>query len=99
MSSQSHSQPNTILNNLSEDKVYKAIQSLKLGTAPGPHQIQSEHIFYGGATFVTHMTALFNQIVEQEYIPQIFQHGLILSHLIKIPLTPQIIVASYCFLL
>ena len=33
MSSQSHSQPNTILNNLSEDEVYKAIQSLKLRTA------------------------------------------------------------------
>ena len=35
-------------------------------------------IFYGGATLVTHMTTLFNQIVEQEYIPQIFQHGLII---------------------
>ena len=78
MSSQSHSQPNTILNNLSEDEVYKAIQSLKLGTAPGPDQIQPEHIFYGGATLVTHMTALFNQMVEQEHIPQIFQHGLII---------------------
>ena len=78
MSSESHSQPNTILNNFSEDEVYKAIQSLKLGTAPGPDQIQPEHIFYGGATLVTHMTALFNQIVEQEYIPQSFQHGLII---------------------
>ena len=78
MSSQSHSQPNTILNNLSEDEVYKAIQSLKLGTAPGPDQIQPEHIFYGGATLVTHMTALFNPIVEQEYIPQIFQHDVII---------------------
>ena len=77
MSSQSHSQPNIILNNLSEDKVYKA-PSLKLETAPGPDQIQPEHIFYGGATLVTHMTALFNQIVEQEYIPQIFQHCLII---------------------
>ena len=35
-------------------------------------------IFYGGATLVTHMTTLFHQIVEQEYIPQIFQHGLII---------------------
>ena len=35
-------------------------------------------IFYGGATLVTHMTTLFNQIVEQEYIPLIFQHGLII---------------------
>ena len=40
MSSQSHTKHNTILDNLSEDKVYKGIQSLKLGTAPGPDQIQ-----------------------------------------------------------
>ena len=53
-------------------------RGLKLETAPGPDQIQPEHIFYGGATLVTPMTALFNQIVEQEYIPQIFHHSLII---------------------
>ena len=78
MSSQSHTQFNTILVNFSEDEIYKVTQSLKVGTAPCPDQIQPEHIYYGGASLVSHLTALFNQIVKQEYIPQIFQHGLII---------------------
>ena len=78
MSSQLHTKHNTILDNLSEDKVYKRIESLKLGTAPGPDQIQHEHIYYGRAPLVSHLSTLFNQIVKQEYIPQIFQHGLII---------------------
>ena len=78
LSSQSHTQPSTILANFSEDEIYKVTQSLKLGTAPGPDQIQPEHIYYGGAFLVSHLTVLFNQIVKQEYIPQIFQHALII---------------------
>jgi len=75
MTSQSHEQPNITLNEISE--VCKVIQSLQLGQAPGPDKIQPEHLRYGGSALVYHLTTLLNLIVELEYIPQIFQQGLI----------------------
>ena len=60
MVSQSEDQPDATLIEISEEKVYKAIRSLQLGTASGPDQIQPEHLHYGGSPLAYHLSILFN---------------------------------------
>ena len=43
-----------------------------------PDKIQPAHLRYGGSALLYHLTTLLNLIVELEYIPWIFQQGLII---------------------
>ena len=76
-SRKSEDQPDTILTKISEE-VCKAVHLLQLGTASGPDQIQPKHLRYGGSPLAYHLSILFNQIVNTEYIPSSSQQGLII---------------------
>ena len=46
--------------------------------AAGPDAIEPEHLIHGGETLKVHLTALFNAIVVERYIPEAFQLGVVI---------------------
>ena len=60
-----------------EEEVAEVIESLPTHKAPGPDEIDSEHVLYGGEQLVKHLTVLFNAIVASGHIPPSFSHGLV----------------------
>ena len=62
-------------NSFTYDEIYKAINTLHTGKAPGHDNIMSEHIQLAGRPMVEILCTLFNAIMEREYIPVCFKRG------------------------
>ena len=49
--------------------------NMKLRKAPGPDNLMTEHLRYGGPSIILWLTEILNCIVELEEIPSILKHG------------------------
>ena len=49
--------------------------NMKLRKAPGPDNLMTEHLHYGGPSVILWLTEILNCIVELEEIPSILKHG------------------------
>ena len=61
-----------------EEEVAEVIESFPTHKAPGPDEIDPEHLLYGGKQLVKHLTVLLNAIVASAHIPPSFTHGLVI---------------------
>ncbi|CAG2219895.1 unnamed protein product [Mytilus edulis] len=60
------------------DEIKDQVRTLKAGKSPGQDYISNEHILYGGENLLKHLSVLYNLILEQEYLPLSFRHGIII---------------------
>ena len=70
-----HDMDNSLLADFVTSEVEEAINYLASNKASGPDNIMPEHLKYGGATLIFHLTQLFNLLVEYKYVPQSLKHG------------------------
>lgn len=76
----SDSEPDKFLEEpFSVDEISNICVKLKDGKAGGIDGITYEHLKYGGNELFEHLTRLFNLIVKNEYIPQSWKHGVIVT--------------------
>ena len=57
--------------------VLGAVKTLKSGKSSGPDGVLSEHLKYGGPTFIPWLTKVLNRIIVLEEIPPSLKNGLI----------------------
>ncbi|CAG2239638.1 unnamed protein product [Mytilus edulis] len=60
------------------DEIKDQVRTLKAGKSPGQDYISNEHILYGGENILKHLSVLYNLILEQEYLPLSFRHGIVI---------------------
>ena len=73
-----------------EYMVKKYISELKLGCAPGPDGITSEHLKFSVATnLITHLGRLFTVCFQHGVVPKSFNSGFLVPVLKKIHLGPN----------
>ena len=60
---------------VSPGEVAKAIESLASKKAPGPDEVEAEHLYFGGPSLIIHFTNIFNAILATGHIPAPFLHG------------------------
>ena len=70
-------QEHKMLSGITPEEVGNIIDSFSLKKAPGPDDIQPEHLRYGGSLLFTKLAQLFNALAACNYIPIAFQLGYI----------------------
>ena len=93
-----HDMDNSLLADFVTSEVEEAINSLASNKVSGPDNIMPEHLKYGGATLIFHLTQLFNLLVECKYVPQSLKHGNIIpipKSKDKDPTDPSIVASLY----
>ena len=60
------------------EEVSECIDSLKVNKAAGPDDMEPEHLIYGGETLRVHLTAVFNAMVVERYVPEVFKLGMVI---------------------
>lgn len=65
-------------NNITEEEVLQHIKSLKTKKSPGIDCISNEHLKYGGKYLIRHLSALFNYMIQYEYLPNVYRCGMII---------------------
>ena len=60
-------------------EIENQIKQLSKGKAPGPDFLTNEHLIYSGNTLVENLCLLFNAILREKYVPEIFKVGKIIS--------------------
>ena len=58
----------SLLADIVTSEVEEAINSLASNKAPGPDNIMPEHLKYGGVNLISHLTQLFNLLIECKYV-------------------------------
>ena len=53
----------------SPEEVSECINSLEVNKLAGPDAMEPEHLIYGGETLKVHLTAIFNALVVERYVP------------------------------
>ena len=66
---------------MSPGEVTSAIKSLAHHKSPCPDEVEAEHLQFGGASLILHLTSIFNAILATGHTPAPFLHG----HVIPIP--------------
>ena len=70
--------PSEVVSFSLELEVSECINSVKPHKASGPDAIEPERLIHSGESLKLHLTAVFNAIVVEEYIPKAFQLGMVI---------------------
>ena len=60
------------------EEVSQCVDSLKINEVVGPDAMEPEHLIYGGETLKVHLMAVFNAIVVERYVPEVFKVGMVI---------------------
>ena len=64
-----------VLSSLSVELIDRCLSKLKMGKAPGPDDMSTEHLRYAHPLLIMHLKSLFRLILKHSYVPEMFGSG------------------------
>jgi len=64
-----------VLSSLSVELIDLCLNKLKMGKAPGPDDMSTEHLRYAHPLLIMHLKCLFGLILKHSYVPEMFGSG------------------------
>ena len=74
-SSSQASSDSAVLSSLSVELIDQCLSKLKMGKAPGPDDMSTEHLRYAHPLLIMHLKSLFRLILKHSYVPEMFGSG------------------------